>query len=147
MGCDIHPIVEIKIGGAWTYYGEMGIGREYALFGRMAGVRDPTQKPIAAPRGVPADASALTKLIVSIYGSDGHTHSWLNADELRALDDWYAANLAPAPPFSGYQRSLFSGPHGRCLYFFGNYLCDWWRDPSTRPEGVEDVRLVFFFDS
>jgi len=75
---------------------EIYTGRNYRLFGMLAGVRngvgvagadmgDPVV-PIAEPRGVPKDASGGFLTEVRGWGGDGHSHSWLTLEELRAYD-------------------------------------------------------------
>lgn len=65
MGCDIHMYVEYRQRMAehhgsekWYTWGDrFNPGRNYLLFGALAGVRDDTITPIAADRGIPEDAS------------------------------------------------------------------------------------------
>lgn len=74
MGCDIHPVLEVKgedgkwhgkvlcwcsrTGSAPDTEGALYIHRNYSLFAMLAGVRNyDGVKPIAEPRGVPDDAS------------------------------------------------------------------------------------------
>ena len=87
MGCDIHVHTEVKIDGVWHHYGNPWVARNYALFGLMAGVRDGEQEPIVQPRGLPANATELTVFCARKWGNDGHSHSWLGADEIEALAD------------------------------------------------------------
>ena len=59
MGCDIHFYLEYKHSDAngWGNWGERyRMGRNYALFGFLAGVRG-EGKPIVEARGYPSDAS------------------------------------------------------------------------------------------
>lgn len=59
MGCDIHLYIEYKPSGAdrWRSFGErINPGRNYQIFGRLAGVRCEDEQHIA-PRGVPEDMS------------------------------------------------------------------------------------------
>lgn len=64
MGCDIHLHQEVKIGGEWHHYREQSVSRNYALFAKMAGVRNYglTVTPIDEPRGIPDDATDGTEL-------------------------------------------------------------------------------------
>lgn len=61
-------------------------GRDYALFGVLAGVRDYYDNgKIDDPRGLPDDVSKKIKKEAKRWGDDGHSHSWLLASE---LFDW-----------------------------------------------------------
>lgn len=65
MGCDIHLYMEYKNpentwSKRWDNFGKrISVGRDYYLFGLMAGVRGGA-KPIAAPRGIPNDIDYYT---------------------------------------------------------------------------------------
>lgn len=114
MGCDIHLYAEKRVDGEWVsadawepnedypeesrrrvevdygkrFYKE---GRDYALFGILAGVRCGNREPIAAPRGMPEDASSEVRAECDVWASDGHTHSWLTVAEIMAYD-WTSPN-------------------------------------------------------
>lgn len=142
MGCDIHAFIEVKFGGAWHYYGELKVGRDYELFERMAGVRGYKSAAMLPPRGLPEDAGAMTVFIKNDWGSDGHSHSWFSAVEMEALDAWHKKRfLSHERPASVFTRQP------ETLYLFGNDIDSWWRWPRERPKGVEDIRLVFWFDN
>ncbi|EGB9983127.1 hypothetical protein ABFW39_002842 [Listeria monocytogenes] len=105
MGCDIHLMVEVKDRktNQWTEYDVADgaikfIGRNYNLFGILANVRNgfgfaqidtgDAFIPISNPRGVPKDASKSYLSFVEDWGTDGHSHSFLNLDELQNFD-WH----------------------------------------------------------
>lgn len=90
MGCDIHAVYEQhddELG--WVGLHDYPYGREqgqlrsrnYQLFAHIAQVRgeDPTGHQ---PRGMPDDASDLSRLRAAEMGVDGHTHSWLTVEEM-----------------------------------------------------------------
>lgn len=64
MGCDIHAYLEFRdpkalnvngeINTAWRGWGAVHLPRNYAIFGRLAGVRT-NATPVVEPRGVPED--------------------------------------------------------------------------------------------
>lgn len=110
MGCDIHFYVETKqADGTWAAYGnfeeddgyiyqedELYNGRNYDLFSILADVRNGYGfagvdtgdgfTPIAQPKGVPDDASAIIKTIADNWACDGHSHSYFTLAELQAFD-------------------------------------------------------------
>jgi hypothetical protein len=109
MGCDIHLFTEIKKSinsqdkwvnaDNWRYnpYYQEGnddgermlsvesiySGRNYELFGILAGVRDHSNDSIDDPRGLPEDVSEVTKKESDRWDGDGHSHSWLTLKELK----------------------------------------------------------------
>ena len=90
MGCDIHAWVQRRRhdGTYWfDWSGDMSWGRNYALFARMAGVRncDNSPPPIAKPRGWPPEGSPYD------VTDDGlHTPSWLTLEEFRTVAGEFA---------------------------------------------------------
>lgn len=134
MGCDVHLHIEVKLDGKWEHWGHPSIHRWYTLFGKMAGVRDESVVPIAEPRGLPKDATTITLFDSKNWGRDGHSHSWLSADEIEnQLYPWFEDNM-----------------HGMDRYpetFFG-YLCgNGWDRENMLALGLEDFRFVFWFDN
>jgi hypothetical protein len=82
MGADIHALIEYsKDGTKWESGGEPEIGRDYALFGVLAGVRG-GQDPIDEPRGKPDDASDAFNQWYSEWANDAHSTGWLGLKEL-----------------------------------------------------------------
>jgi hypothetical protein len=116
MGCDIHLFVEKKGPlGDWqlvdrlvthdagTEYAHIDIegrgfydGRNYRLFSILADVRNGRGfagvktgegfVPLAAPRGVPTDASAGYLKMVEQWDGDGHSHSYHTLRDLLEYD-------------------------------------------------------------
>lgn len=123
MGCDIHAHVEVKINGKWEHYNAPYIGRDYELFGNLAGVRRLTT-PVVPPRGFPDDASEVTALDFRRWGVDAHTPSWLTRDEVLKVPAWNTRD-----------RELG--------YLFGNG----WERFEDDEDPFEDARLVFWFDN
>lgn len=137
MGCDIHLYVEHRRDGVWQaadeferdedglhlkdwtskFYG----ARNYDLFSILADVRnDGNITPIAAPRGIPADASAEYKTMVEDWGCDGHSFSYHTLRQL--LDfDWTTMfhkkgwiNFETWEKWSRWSRPNGEGPDGWC---------------------------------
>lgn len=140
MGCDIHFHVEIKVDGEWQHYGHINVGRNYRLFGIMAGVRSHDVDPIVDPKGLPDDMNVVTKMDAEQWGRDGHTHSWLSSEEVFLLTE----AIKEDGGITG--RSDFE-----CCdiwgYLFGNSYSGFIRYPEDRMPGVEDFRFVFWFDN
>lgn len=131
MGCDIHVHGEILVRGRWLHSSNPSVDRHYSLFAKMAGVRN-TQGivPIAGPKGLPEDATESTLFDADTWVDDAHSHSWLGAKELGVLGDWLMKT---------HERGLYTVLD---YPFFG---CGW--DSIIGLEGVEDVRIVFWFDN
>ncbi len=136
MGCDIHLHVEVKIKGKWQHFAQLRPRRDYHLFGKMAGVRDEDPVPISNKRGLPADATELTLFDAELWGDDGHNHGYIKAEEMRQLTEWYQ---------SQWPGNWFESWVG--VYLFGNSFAGFTDYPDERPAGLEDVRLVFWFDN
>jgi hypothetical protein len=143
MGCDIHMHGEVKINGEWHHWNQPNGFRWYALFAKMANVRNYSElgkiKPISLPRGLPADATFLTKFDSDRWGCDGHSHSWLSGEEVADLGKW-------AEEENRKPDNYWSFEHHYIGYIFGNGW-DVKKYPRGYPRGVEDARLVFWFDN
>lgn len=142
MGCDIHWHAEVKVNGRWEHYKEGRFDRDYNLFARMADVRNGRGiEPIALPRGLPKDITYLTNFDRENWGCDGHSDSWLSAEEIAALGEWYEEQQ------KRYGEKWWRFEHHTALgYLFGNG----WnlkKYPDDYPKGVEDARLIFWFDN
>ena len=108
MGCDIHIYVEKKVKNEWEngdvfvknkYFGidetepeykvnEIHSTRNYNLFALLANVRNYGGiDPISRPRGLPGDVSVFVKNKSDSYGSDGHSHSYLNLFEIKKFSE------------------------------------------------------------
>lgn len=136
MGTSIHPHVEIKVAGRWEHYSRPydRNNQQYDLFGKMAGVRDKSVTPICAPKGIPADASFVTRFDYEHQGSVyTNNASWFNRDEIAQLSEWYSAHRSHRAR-TQYLEDIFG-------YLFGNALTS-----DDLPHLIEDVRLVFWFD-
>lgn len=126
MGCDIHVHVEAKISGTWHHWSHVSVDRCYALFEHLAGVRGDDKNQKYPVRGLPDDLNHLTKMDWDLMRGDGHTPSWITGQEADAVNAWFRETM------SGYQ-SVFG-------YLLGCSLGD-------KQEGIDDVRVVFWFDN
>jgi hypothetical protein len=110
MGCDIHCYAERRDGPErpWTSADAWEEGtawdmpisifevplerrvyseRNYPLFSALAGVRNRAEiSPVAMPRGLPGDTSPNVLAQSDLWGSDGHSRSWLTLAELMSYD-------------------------------------------------------------
>lgn len=147
MGCDIHMHIEVMVAGKWEHYAAPSVDRWYRLFGLMAGVRNTEVAPISKPKGFPEDASIVTKLIYEDEKLDAHTVSWLNHDEIIKLEDtlekWSEESEAGKWPQYDLEFGVLH------TYLSGNSFTAHWRYDDCRylPEGIDDVRFVFWFDN
>lgn len=146
MGCDIHLFAERRDGGIWVplhpissaswqedsaRMRDLDPGRDYCLFGVLAGVRREAgpEGPLATP-GIPDDASEEYRNIVDWWSIDGHSHSHATLSTLLAhdwttvTDDWPWANKD-----------------------WTDLLADLAGQAKTAELTTDDVRLVFFFDN
>ena len=201
MGADIHLFTEIKKSinsedkwvnvDNWRYnpYYQEGnnnwermlsvesiySGRNYELFGILAGVRNRNNDMIDDPRGLPEDVSEVTKKESDRWDGDGHSHSWLTLRELKEDQ-----GLHPV-----VKRSGFISPEAAELLDAGEETPDTWCQMTTlttwvkrewdegcdvlkplvdklnervrdefyvwgdeeRPELDEKIRIVFWFDN
>ena len=143
MGCDIHLHEEVKIKGKWHHYGIARCRRNYRLFAKMADVRNLLTHitPIAQPRGIPKNATELTKFDNKKWGVDGHSHSWIGAKEIKELKEWYEKNHYPGEKVEPW---WFEDEFG---YLFGNGWDGFIKYPEDYSKDVEDIRFIFWFDN
>ena len=151
MGCDIHMHVEVFDGDHWRYLEPESVGatrnpyaddpdsdgysspwrvsRDYALFAVLAGVRNRGGfiVPISEPRGIPSDATTQVQVASAVWGSDGHSHSWVGLGELDAYPHWNEVHrMVGWPAWPG----------------------DAWCDQMDALRTIaHPVRLVFWFDN
>ena len=99
MGCDIHAIAEYYKDGEWhraiplttedgytTFRNEFVDGRNYQLFGILAGVRNEGMPCISEPKGMPEECSPEWRAYCNQWGIDLHSHSWIPLLELLSFD-------------------------------------------------------------
>lgn len=137
MGCDIHIIREGNRNGQWVCLETFDDtkqpssssyeGRSYDTFGALAaGVRGRHHAYSMPARGVPEDAAPETQAYCDDWDVDGHTHSWLMLDELRALR---AVVQIKGPEHVAHNLTeIIQGVENVCGF------CD-------------DMRIVFWFDN
>lgn len=92
MGTDIHVVLQKSKKGIWKTISALEVGRNYSLFGILAGVRSvPDGGPISEPRGLPSDLKYLHKLYADFSLEDVRldgvwlgesSYSWLSLREI-----------------------------------------------------------------
>jgi len=140
MGCDIHLVLEKKIGTAWvgvdlfnpfrswidgSHQYPLTRNRNYRRFAALAGVRGDGP----SPRGLPDDLSALALDEVNSWDGDGHSHSYLPISDAALIFAYTEFHPDHAP-----------------------YEMPWGKHPVWYFFNVDDIdadkyRLIFFFDS
>lgn len=133
MGCDIHLHIEVKLEGQWFHLGNPSPCRNYWCFTKLAGVRNVKGViPIVLPRGLPEDISTVTRVLAKRWEDDGHSWSWIDADEIAEFCDWYRSMDIPRP--------------NECVEgWLGMYLDN--NGFGYIPAWLEDLRFVFWFDN
>ena len=93
MGSDIHVYIEYRhkswnLANWCNFGGTFNLGRRYAIFARLAGVRDFEDVDHIAPRGLPKMLSHDTRYAYEDWQGDTHDASWLTLEEWEhALSD------------------------------------------------------------
>lgn len=163
MGCDIHIVLERRNTdtGEWVgvrdYRGfsarlldfevdKRGYGyawfslsqRDYSFFNDLCGVRGGGSSFGFPRRGLPEDASSLSRMYLSEDDPDLHSHSWLDMKELsgplaanKAPENELAALVAERMGNSGYNLKLLND----------------WVDNEIEDGNIDEWRLVFAFDN
>ena len=197
MGCDIHMYVEYKTsingemkwlnGDYWKlnkYHADEGEkkfelvelcgDRDYTLFGMLADVRRHDNEPISQPKGLPRDISETVSGENYEWGSDGHSHSYIDLAELKKY-----MSKVPTIKYSGMispeqSKKLDEGivptewwvrtnqadyvnreweTENKPIKNLINLMEDrknelfWLRRDKERPEFDEKIRIVFWFDN
>jgi hypothetical protein len=166
MGCDIHVYTEQydPRDNTWytndnfrlnRFYGQFENqkesehesvyhGRNYQLFGILAGVRDTYVYPIVSPRGIPDDSCELIKKEFAYWGGDAHTPSYFTLHELKeALIYSRPKSLSGIKTLTKFIDDIESKL--RKDFFFYN-----WEDKepdSQVNELIKNHRIVFWFDN
>ena len=105
------------------------------MFEKLAGVRGDVANAIAPPRGLPSDVSEAVAVVYESEQVDWHSESFITASEMPAFYKW---------------RQEYRADHRWVIYEWGFIMGNGWETFDEHPEmfpGIEDVRLVFWFDS
>jgi len=158
MGCDMHLHVEVKIEGEWHHYSRPevfnAVNAFYAFMGSERGF-DFDIKPMIAPRGMPKDATAITKLMESDWEGDSYSHSYVMGDELAELDKCWnriAEDLKREFPEEGeptdkrydIEADILQCNHA-FIHRYTHPLLEEERKHFPFDLAIEDVRWVYWF--
>ena len=131
MGCDIHPYVHHRHGGGTlnTFLCvELNLGRDYGLFGLMAGVRG--KHKLFDARGFPKDTPNRVRFDYNRFIDDAHNESWLTTSELKQI----------AKKFNElYERR---NPWLETVIGYMDALDNWCEEEDPGGQAI----LIFFFD-
>lgn len=113
--------IECKKRCRWVLHSEdIYDGRNYELFGILAGVRG-NITPISYPKGLPFDVTDEVKSLYESWEGCAHSASWITLDEI-----W----------------DSLSDRHNHSLQLIALDIIR-----AKRDQQAEDVRIVFWFDS
>jgi hypothetical protein len=150
--CDLHCYAEKRIDAGWqplpaSFFGN----RDYAVFGFLANVRNYAMAtPVAAPRGLPDDASSTVRKLYYNLGDDAHTASWLSVTELlefdydQAVEDRTESGSATSTPWRGL-RTCAPG-EGRVTTYRRLLGAAYFEELERLHQDGAD-RIVFWFDN
>lgn len=166
MGADIHLFLERKMkSGNWACvtnfdstvhlhgldgaqgtsslnYGYYKLGqRNYALFGALASVRGDGLEP----RGLPVDVSEIVEEESESWSMDGHSHSWMYADEFISIYKQVWHDPDDDEPLDEYHQMLLKDGKDVAVAEFLHKMCN----PLVMndEDKAEDYRFVFWFDN
>ena len=146
MGTDIHGWIECKPSWKdedepWEAIIRVGwlVDRYYDAFGSFFGVRNlPLFGPIAANRGIPADASEEIQQKVqeglARFPQEYHSHTWIAWPEIKAIN--WEENPTAQEDIRERLRDIYTW--GQQLFQVMNALAERYEE--------ERVRLVVWFD-
>ena len=138
MGSNIHGYLELleypnTDYERWEQSYPIQYDRDYYFYGVIADVRNYLElEPISKPRGLPKDVSRDTKYDSDQMGGDGHSHSYLYANELREY------NWKQKIPDGRMLIDAMNTTH-KALLLLVNFF--------AHEYGDDGVRIVFWFDN
>lgn len=142
MGCDIHMHIELKVRGSeeWHHYAAPSVRTGYLFFAILGPCGRCTDiVPIAPARGVPDDASIITRMCYAEEERDAHDASWLSCDEIDTIRTRFKSEIEA----SGGKYDMLEQDLEHTVfrtYLLGNALT------TLEDTPFSDVRLVFWFD-
>jgi hypothetical protein len=143
VGCDIHAYAEVKRNNEWYFFGSIHFYRNYKLFGKLAGVRSIEPNPLAPDRGIPADASEITRMLYDRYTTDWHSASYATSEECKELEQWWDEENER----EYYERCGGIGIKFSASSTFELKASDEELDILKQLGDIQDYRMVFWFDN
>jgi hypothetical protein len=137
MGTDAHVFLEVMIDGKWHCHSIPDTSRNYTLFAIMADVRNYDKLDvIVQPKGLPEDLSTVVQKYANYWNDSSHSHSWFDYAEIQILYEQCHKHGI---------YSIFDIEYEWLGYLFGNR----WNSIESAQmfNGIQDVRMVFWFDS
>lgn len=112
--------------------------RDYSFFNALCGVRGEGSDFGFRPKGLPDDASSLSRFVLSEDDPDLHSHSWL---DMKDLSGPLACEKGDAAQLASYVTERM-GNGGFNLQLLQNYV-----DDDIEADTINQWRLVFAFDN
>ncbi len=163
MGCDIHMYLEYKNKtqekATWRGWPRINPGRDYLLFGKLAGVRY-SDHQMFAKRGMPSDIGWMVLSDAYLYITEEETDAdgsctleqakrWgnpiieNNGKPFKTLQpDWHSHSWLSVEEFSGALEKTKEQEYSHDVEYFALLAAA----KTIEKEGYE-VRLVFWFDN
>ena len=149
MGCDIHIVIEQKYGSNWIGiinsesipYGTLDPDptmRNYQFFAALAGVRGDGPEP----KGIPEDASGLSRMYIEGRDKDGHSHSYMPLKDF--ISTWLSVHddVLPIVTKEKLRGDTYRAEYNKVVR--GLSMNTIWTYES---EKIDDIRVVFWFDN
>ena len=133
MRFKIEAHTEVKINGVWHHYSTPMINRNYDMFAYLGGEFD--RKKHLSLKGLPNDASVVTKIAYEHHGRDSFDPSWLSSEEIAEWAIAYPEISVLGRINEGYQLG----------FLYGNSTESFLEYREEYPAEVEDIRIVFWF--
>lgn len=139
MSTSIYAHAEVKINGKWEHHSKFKIRESYELFNKIAGIgnKNYSEDPIVKLKGLPGQLSELTSIYHNQLNEDAHSETWLNAREIKVLQEWLESKRY-------FGSSFVDITFG---YLFGNYWKSFCESPNDIPKQIQDIRFIFWFDN
>lgn len=132
----VHPDIKVQIecegtDDEYTYISyDEGIGRNYALFADLAGIRGYGPDP----KGIPDGISSIVAKVISQWKGDGHSHSFMSLGELKKLMKKRGYDVKNNKMFTSCQAISKELSQIDKILLDGN-------------KSIVEHRVVFFFDN
>lgn len=150
MGIDLYIHVEVKIDNQWHHLTQkmffcLTTDHNYQLFLKLGwkSKKDQEEKgsgAITTAKGLPNDATIITRLLAVVHDSRSYGHSWLSSTEVAELEDWWDKERQK-------EGDLIPSLSSQLGWLFNNRYKGF-VDPTLRsdyPNELENFRWVFWF--